>query len=431
MRWARPSAIAVLPTPAAPTSAGLFFPCRRRMSIVRAISSSRQRTISSRPARASAVRSRVKRASAPLSERSEWKESSITDGGMRGCGDAGAAAHARLRPREHVKAGGARNCPVETPMSLASGAYARGRGGVSYPTNPGSACARSVTGQKDATEQTIAPEQHHCGGGREKDAKWYERELERLLARIEGKLRLRRGAPAAQHGDRVHDGEEGDGPDGRTDEDGGDGSRGPERGTDEGHQRHVSHTHGLATERGLAEPADDGDESRAGTGADECVEWAGEDLGLAEKWGQQRAGEHDDQPRDGEAVGDQIVLQIRDRHAEQQREEETEAQRGERRPIAIDAERPQHADEQLHRRVDDGDRLVAAPAARAQHDPAHERDVLEPGQLVSTAGTARARPDDAQLTRPARNADVEERSDAQPEDECVGGGERGRDHERT
>jgi hypothetical protein len=26
MRWARPSAIAVLPTPAAPTSAGLFFP---------------------------------------------------------------------------------------------------------------------------------------------------------------------------------------------------------------------------------------------------------------------------------------------------------------------------------------------------------------------------------------------------------------------
>ena len=38
MRWANPSAMAVLPTPAGPTSVGLFLPCRRRMSMTRATS---------------------------------------------------------------------------------------------------------------------------------------------------------------------------------------------------------------------------------------------------------------------------------------------------------------------------------------------------------------------------------------------------------
>src|SRR5690349_5247261 len=62
MRWASPSTMAVFPTPARPTRAGLFLPCRSRMSTTRAISASRQRTGSSSPRRACRVRSRATRA---------------------------------------------------------------------------------------------------------------------------------------------------------------------------------------------------------------------------------------------------------------------------------------------------------------------------------------------------------------------------------
>jgi molecular chaperone DnaK (HSP70) len=59
MRCARPSTIAVLPTPGSPISTGLFFVRRERTSIVRRISSSRPITGSSLPWRASSVKSRV------------------------------------------------------------------------------------------------------------------------------------------------------------------------------------------------------------------------------------------------------------------------------------------------------------------------------------------------------------------------------------
>ena len=58
MACARPSAMAVLPTPASPSSAGLFFVRRHRMRITRSISSARPITGSSAPCCASAVRSR-------------------------------------------------------------------------------------------------------------------------------------------------------------------------------------------------------------------------------------------------------------------------------------------------------------------------------------------------------------------------------------
>ena len=58
MRCARPSAIAVLPTPGSPISTGLFFVRRERTWITRRISSSRPITGSSFPCSASAVRSR-------------------------------------------------------------------------------------------------------------------------------------------------------------------------------------------------------------------------------------------------------------------------------------------------------------------------------------------------------------------------------------
>src|SRR5437899_2728924 len=63
IRWARPSTIAVLPTPAAPMRAGLFLLCRSRMSMTRAISASRQRTGSRSPRRAWVVRSTPMRSS--------------------------------------------------------------------------------------------------------------------------------------------------------------------------------------------------------------------------------------------------------------------------------------------------------------------------------------------------------------------------------
>ena len=58
MRCARPSTIAVLPTPGSPISTGLFFVRRDSTWTTRRTSSSRPMTGSSRPSRASAVRSR-------------------------------------------------------------------------------------------------------------------------------------------------------------------------------------------------------------------------------------------------------------------------------------------------------------------------------------------------------------------------------------
>ncbi len=58
IRWARPSTMAVLPTPGSPISTGLFLVRRDSTWITRRISSSRPMTGSSLPSRAAAVRSR-------------------------------------------------------------------------------------------------------------------------------------------------------------------------------------------------------------------------------------------------------------------------------------------------------------------------------------------------------------------------------------
>src|ERR1019366_4066954 len=63
IRWARPSTIAVLPTPGSPISTGLFFVRRLSTWITRRISSSRPITGSSLPCSAVSVRSRPKRSS--------------------------------------------------------------------------------------------------------------------------------------------------------------------------------------------------------------------------------------------------------------------------------------------------------------------------------------------------------------------------------
>ncbi len=64
IRWASPSATAVLPTPGSPTSTGLFLVRRERMRMHRAISRSRPTTGSSFPSRARALRLRVNCSSA-------------------------------------------------------------------------------------------------------------------------------------------------------------------------------------------------------------------------------------------------------------------------------------------------------------------------------------------------------------------------------
>ena len=58
IRWARPSTMAVLPTPGGPIRTGLFLVRRERIWMTRRISSSRPMTGSSLPCWASAVRSR-------------------------------------------------------------------------------------------------------------------------------------------------------------------------------------------------------------------------------------------------------------------------------------------------------------------------------------------------------------------------------------
>ena len=58
MRWASPSASAVLPTPGSPTRQGLFFWRRHKISTIRSSSFSRQNTGSSSPSAARRVKSR-------------------------------------------------------------------------------------------------------------------------------------------------------------------------------------------------------------------------------------------------------------------------------------------------------------------------------------------------------------------------------------
>ena len=64
MRNAKPSAMAVLPTPGSPIKTGLFFVRRDKTCITRRISSSRPITGSSLPFRAMSVKSRPKRVNA-------------------------------------------------------------------------------------------------------------------------------------------------------------------------------------------------------------------------------------------------------------------------------------------------------------------------------------------------------------------------------
>ena len=124
MRWARPSAIAVLPTPGSPMRTGLFFVRRERTWTTRRISSSRPMTGSSSPFAARSVRSTPNFSSAWILSSGAWSvtrfvprtspialsSSSFVAPALRSASPAFEPWPARLRSR----------CSVETYSSLRS-----------------------------------------------------------------------------------------------------------------------------------------------------------------------------------------------------------------------------------------------------------------------------------------------------------------------
>ena len=171
IRWARPSTIAVLPTPGSPISTGLFFVRRERTWMTRRISSSRPMTGSSLPSSAARVRSRPKRSSA-------WYFSSglssVTRCGPRTCSTAlricsRAAPLARSAspagPLESLAASASSRCSVEMYSSEslpASRSAARSSpsssrdvaGSVASPWIVGRRSSAALTSAADAVDAT-------------------------------------------------------------------------------------------------------------------------------------------------------------------------------------------------------------------------------------------------------------------------------------
>ena len=113
------------------------------------------------------------------------------------------------------------------------------------------------------------------------------------------------------------------------------------------------------------------------------------------------------------------MLGVGRRDTDENRRERRDTERGERRPIEMDRCRPDARDEQFHERVHDRDALTAAAATSAQRRPAHEWNVLEPGELIAALRAARTRAQDRTFARPADDADVQERTDASADEEGV------------
>ena len=133
MRWARPSTIAVLPTPGSPISTGLFFVRRQSTWMTRRISSSRPMTGSSLPSRAAGVRSRPYFSSAWNLSSGVW---SVTRCAPRTSASAceqalarGAGGAQRLAGGAACSASASRRCSTETYSSLSARISARPRGG--------------------------------------------------------------------------------------------------------------------------------------------------------------------------------------------------------------------------------------------------------------------------------------------------------------
>ena len=124
MRWARPSTIAVLPTPGSPISTGLFFVRRDRTWMTRRISSSRPMTGSSLPCSAASVRSRPNFSSAWYLSSGFWSvtrcEPRTSASASRSASLVGARAAQRVAGRRPGPASDRSRCSVETNSSDSS-----------------------------------------------------------------------------------------------------------------------------------------------------------------------------------------------------------------------------------------------------------------------------------------------------------------------
>ena len=151
IRCARPSTIAVLPTPGSPISTGLFFVRRESTWITRRISSSRPITGSSLPCSAACVRSVPKRSSASYFSSGDW---SVT----------------RCEPRTSARAWSRRSCVAPTlararPATPSSPASASSRCSVETYWSESLPASRSAARSTDtssepgcATESALEPE---------------------------------------------------------------------------------------------------------------------------------------------------------------------------------------------------------------------------------------------------------------------------------
>ena len=192
-----------------------------------------------------------------------------------------------------------------------------------------------------------------------------------------------------------------------------------ESSADERHQCDVAEAHCLTFRHHLAEPADDGDHARPGTCTDERIIRRSKHVSFADEKRDHRRHDHEHQPSHREAVGDQIVFRVGDGHAEQNGSEHGNAQGSEREPEVLHREQPTDRHHELDQRVHQRDRLVAATAPPAKRDPTQHRNVLEPRELVRAPRTTRARTKHGALTRPAHDADIQERPDTRANDERV------------
>ena len=154
IRCARPSTIAVLPTPGSPISTGLFLVRRQRTWMTRRISSSRPMTGSSLPSSAACVRSRPNFCSAWYLSSGLW---SVTRCGPRtssiASGSALCVAPLRLRTSRPRRPGrwcsASRMCSVEmySSLSLPASRSARRRTSISSRLVDGSLAPAVIVGE--------------------------------------------------------------------------------------------------------------------------------------------------------------------------------------------------------------------------------------------------------------------------------------------
>ena len=77
--------------------------------------------------------------------------------------------------------------------------------------------------------------------------------------------------------------------------------------------------------------------------------------------------------------------------------------------------RPQPPHRQFHQRIPPSNPRLAAPAAAAERQPAHQRHILPPCQRSPAASAVRPRMHDALAIWPAAHAHVQETAERQPQ----------------